>query len=717
MPLSKINKLYGKPVKKTKQTPEEVSGFLKKARERARDGATFWKENWEVAEDDLKFLAGEQWPSQVRTERELEQRPCLVNNVLPTFVDQVLGDQRQNKPSIKVNPVDMVSIKPSEEEKPEELKINSVAGQNDYNLAECFTGLIKNIEYNCDAETAYDMAFQACVQSGFGFLRVLSDYACDDTFDQELMIKHIDNQFSVIFDPAAKEHDYSDANWCIIDDVMTKDAFKEKYPDANAEPVNTDVTTDMEGWFADNTVRVSEYIIRKPEVREKALMSDGSMYWLNEIEPIVDELLERGVTIVRTRNVKTFKVIWYKITGTDILEGPIELNCTTIPVVPVFGKSITIKKKKIYLSLIRYSKDAQRMVNYWDSAATESVALAPKAPFIGSEGHVEGREDEWENANTTNLALLTYVPQFQGDPGPRREQPSMVPAAELTMSANSTDKIKATLGMFDASIGAMGNETSGRAIIARQRQGDRGSFTYIDNLSKSIRRVGKLLVELVPQIYDTERVVRLKFPDETEDYVKLNEQVFDEETGEWVTINDLGVAKYDVVVTTGPAYTTQRMEAADAMIQFAQAVPAAASVMADLIAQNMDWPGADTISERLKKIVPPNVLTSEEREKLAEDMPEPEGPTPDQQVQMAEFEARTAEAQAKGATAQATSEKAAATVAQAQADLAKAQLETAEAQAQLNAIEQGAAGGDVAYQQVRELVAQALAEVMATSQQ
>jgi hypothetical protein len=709
----KINKLYDKPIKKT-NPPEEVFGFLKLARERARDGTTFWKDNWEAAEDDLIFLSGEQWPSQVRTERELEQRPCLVNNVLPTFIDQVLGDQRQNKPSIKVNPIDMVSVKSSDEEKPVDLKINSVTGQNDYTLAECFSGLIKSIEYNCNAETAYDMAFQACVQSGFGYLRVLSDYSVDDTFDQELIIKHIDNQFSVIFDPAAKEYDYSDANWCIIDDVMDKDEFKNKYPNSNAEPVNTDVTTDMEGWFADHTVRVSEYIIRKPEVREQALMSDGSRYWLDEIEPIVDELLERDVTIVRTRKSKTSKVIWYKITGTDVLEGPIELDCTTIPVVPVFGKSISIKKKKIYLSLIRHSKDAQRMVNYWDSAATESVALAPKAPFIGSEGHVEGREEEWEKANTTNLALLTYIPQFQGDKGPRREQPSMVPAAELTMSANSIDKIKATMGMFDASLGAEGNETSGRAIIARQRQGDRGSFTFIDNLSKSIRRVGKLLVELVPHIYDTERVVRIKFQDETEDYVKLNEQVLDEESGKWVTINDLGVSQYDVVVTTGPAYTTQRMEAADAMIKFAQAVPTAAAVMADLIAQNMDWPGADKISERLKKIVPPNVLTAKERDQLAEDTPETEGPTPDQEVQMAELEVRTVEAEAKGETAKAISERAAATIAQAQADLVKAQLETAEAQAQISSMEQGVAGGDISYQQVRELVAQALAEVVAT---
>lgn len=710
MAKSKIEKLYDKPVKPQKQKGDKSDdGLLQTARKRAREGASYWKDNWEAAEDDLKFLAGEQWPSQVRTERELEQRPCLVNNVLPTFVDQILGDQRQNRPSIKVSPVDMVRT-PVAEGVGESLKISSLSGNQDYELAEVFTGVIKNIEYNCDAETSYDIAFQSAVESGMGFLRVRSDYLTDETFEQDLIIDHIENQFAVTIDPNAKERDRSDMNWCLIDDTMEKEAFKAMYPEASTDPVNSDSVDDMGSWYSDNTVKVSEYFTREPCVKEVALLSDGRSVYMDELEPIVDELLAAGINIVRTRKVKTFKVFWRKITGCDVLEGPVEIPCSTIPVVPVWGKSLVIKKKVIFRSIIRHSKDAQRMANYWDSAATESVALAPKAPFIGAEGHVEGRENEWETANTTNRAVLTYVPQYQGDPGPRRDQPAMVPAAEITLGMNSTDKIKSTLGIFDASIGAAGPETSGRAIIARQRQGDRGSFAFIDNLTKSIRRVGKILVEMIPKVYDTERVVRLKFPDETEDFVKLNEQIFDEQTKEWVTINDLSVAKYDVVVTTGPAFSTQRAEAAEAMIQFAQAVPAAAAVMADLIAQNMDWPGSDTIAERLKKIVPPNVLSSEEREKLAEDMPEePEGPTPEQQVQMAEFEARTAEAQADMAKAKATEEKA-------QADIVQSQLKTAEAQAKLQVIEAQAAGGNMAYQQVRELVAEALAELLANNQ-
>lgn len=700
--MAKIDKLYDKPVKPKKDDDDQV---IKTARKRATDGATYWKENWEAAEDDLNNLAGDQWPSGVRNEREENQRPCLTNNVLPTFVDQVLGDQQQNRPSIKISATNAVRVDSPASGKKEDLKIASESGATDYTLAEVFTGLVKSIEYNCDAETSYDIAFQSAVESGMGYLRVRSDYVDGESFEQDLIIDHIENQFSVTMDPSAKERDFSDMNWCLIDEMMEKETFKQMYPNASTDPVNSDSVEDMGTWFADNAVRVSEYFTREPVTKEIALLSDGRTVYMDELEPIVDELLEQGVRIVRTRKTKTYKVWWRKITGCEVLEGPIEVPCSTIPVVPVWGKSLVIKNKLIFRSIIRHSKDAQRMLNYWDSAATEAVALAPKAPFIGEEGHVEGREEQWETANTVNRSILTYTAQYQGDPGPRRDQPAATPAAEITMSMNSSEKIKATLGIYDASLGAAGNETSGKAIMARQRQGDLGSFAFIDNLTKAIRRVGKILVEMIPQIHDTERVVRLKFEDESEDFVKLNEQVFDEEGQEWVTINDLSVAKYDVTVTTGPAYATQRQEAAESMIQFAQAVPAAAGVLGDLIAKNMDWPGADSIAERLKKIVPPNVLTAEEREKMAEDMPDQE-PTPEQKIQMAELEVKGQEVEADKAKAEAD-------MAKAQADLVKAQLESEEAKAKMQEIE---SGQGEAKQQVREWVAEALAEAMAGSQ-
>lgn len=691
-----------------KKSNDKENAICTQARENARDGATYWADNWEAAEDDLKTLSGEGiWPSKIRTERELEGRPCLVNNVLPTFVDQILGDQRQNRPSIKVSAVDVARVESSNGEQ-EELKISNKSGDKDYKFSEALSGIIRGIEYKSDAETSYDIAFQSAVESGIGFLRVRTDWEEDSWDDQEFIIDHIEDQFSVTLDPNAKERDYSDMDWCIIDSTMLKDSFTKKYPDARSEPVNAD---GMGDWYGEKTVRVSEYFTREEVTREKAMLSDGRIVYTDDIEPILDELAEAGITIEKKRKFKESKVFWRKITGYDVLEGPIETNFNTIPVVPVWGKCLVIKKKKIFRSAIRNSKDAQRMSDFFDSAAAEAVALAPKAPFIGREGHIEGREDEWGTANTKNHSILTYVAQFQDDQGPRREQPAAVPAADITLGQISTEKIKATMGMFDASLGAGGGETSGKMVLARQRQGDRGSFAFIDNLSKAITRIGQIIVDAYPSIMDTERVARLKFQDDSEDFVVLNQQVFDDESNEWVTIHDLGIAKYDVAVTTGPAFATQRMEAAESMIAFAQAVPNAAGVMADLMAQNMNWPGADIIAKRLKKIAPPGVLTAQERKDMQEDQEEPQPPTPEQELQSKEIEVRGIEAQAMSEKAQAEVVKAKATTEKAQADIVVAQLETEEAQAKSRQIIADSEAGNIDAQFVKELIADALAEI------
>lgn len=702
---SKIDKLYPKENKKESSNDDSL---LEIARERARDGATYWDKNWKNAEDDLMFLAGEQWPSGIQQEREADGRPCLTNNVLPTFVDQLIGDQRQNRPSIKVSAVDAQKTVQVEEEKSESLKISNEAGSKDYELAEVYTGLIKSIEYNSDAETSYDIAFESAVSSGLGFLRVRSDYLHQEGFEQDLIIDHIENQFSVTIDPSAKEYDKSDMNWCIVDDLMEKKAFQEKYPDATADPVDSNAIPNLGKWFTEKSVQISEYFTRECVIKTAALMSDGSTYYTDELEKVADELHAQGITIVRTRKVKTHKVVWRKITGLDVLEGPIELPCSTIPIVPVFGKSVNIRKEKMYMSLIRHSKDAQRMANYWDSAATETVALAPKAPFIASAESIEGYETQWENANTSNESVLPYVPQYQGDPGPRREQPAPIPSAEITLGMQSNDKIKQIIGMYDASLGNAGNETSGRAIVARQRQGDRGSFVFIDNLSKSIRRVGKLLIEYIPTIYDTERVVRIKFPDETEDFVTLNKKIFDEDSNEWVAIHDLNVQKYDVVVSTGPAYATQKIEAAEMMMSFIQAVPTIAPTIIDLVAQNQDWVGADVIAERLKKMIDPNLLTPKERESLKEEQGGEENqdqiPTVEQELQAQQMEIANKELDAKMLSAEADIE-------EAKADIIKAQLETDDAKEKLAMINDLANGGNKMAQTVRELVAQSIAEI------
>lgn len=672
--------LPGKEPIKTRDSDSDEA-VLKEARERATRGMDGWKHNFDTARDDVSFIAGEQWPESVRKEREDKGRPVLTLNKLPQYIDQVLGDQRQNRPAIHVHPVEANRSVDAE-------AVPNINGTQDYTLAEIYEALIRNIEYTSNAEAHYDRAFQHAVEGGFGWLRVLTKYSRDDTFEQDLCITSIGNRFSVIMDPDCHELDYSDAMWGMISERMPRAEFTKRYPDAQIGDLGDAERSGLSWWHNEDGVRVAEYFSREPANRELLLLSDGRTVWRDEVEKVLDELEQDGVTVVRTRKVKTYKVIWRKITAYSVLEGEVHWPGSTIPIVPVLGKEITVEDKTYYRGLVYHSRDAQRMHNYWMTAATERVALAPKAPYVGAAEAIEGFEKEWQQANTENRSVLRYNGQFDA---PRRDAPPAMPAAELQIAMSMTDEMKATTGIYDASLGNQSNETSGRAILARQRQGDRGTFAYIDNLSRAIRRLGIILIELIPRIYDSERVIRIRFEDETGDWVRINETIRDQQTQEDILVHDITAGKFDVTVKAGPSYQTQRMEAAESMMQFVQAVPSAGAVIMDLLAKNMDWPGSKEIAERLRKQLPPNMLTPEELEENQKNAPEIP-PTPEQEAAMAEAEAKKAKAQA---------------------DMAQAEAQTAEAQAKLAELEIMAdmAGPDSMHAMVRNLVAEALAEL------
>ncbi|MCK4621295.1 MAG: hypothetical protein KAT62_03670 [Desulfuromonadales bacterium] len=661
--------------------------ILKQIRERAALASDGWRHNFKAAREDVTFLAGDQWPEKVRKERVDEARPMLTLNKLPQYVDQVIGDQRQNRPAIHIHPVEADNIESVD-------KVANLAGNQDYSQSEVYESLIRNIEYTSNAEAHYDTAFQHAVEGGFGWLRAITQYSSDDAFDQDICIKSIRNRFAVLADPYAVEPDLSDMNFCFISEMMDNKEFDKRYPGKPRGDLGDAEDDLMSWWISEGQTRVAEYFRREPVIRTLMLLSDGKVVWEDEIKAVIDELAGLNVTVIRERKVKTYKVKWMKVTAYSILEKEVDWPGSTIPVVPVLGKEITLGDRTYYRGLIRYAKDAQRMHNFWMTAATERIALAPKAPYIGPAEAFEGHEAKWKEANRSNWAFLPYNELPSGD-RPRREMPPPMPAAELQIAMSATDEIKATIGLYDASMGAQGNEQSGKAIIARQRQGDRGTFAYIDNLSRAIRRIGQICIEVIPKIYDSERVVRMRFENGKGDWIKINETIIDEETNEPVLINDMALGKFDVTVSAGPSYQTQRLEAADSLMQFAQAVPAAASLLSDLIAKNMDWPGADEISKRLQKTLPPGILSPEEQE-AAGVSTEPPPPTPEQQAAMAQAEAD---------------------IAKAQADTAMAEAKTMEAQAKITEIEQAAsvAGPGTIQETVRNLVADALAELMSQS--
>lgn len=654
--------------------PEEEADFLQMVRENVDEGYAFWDSVFREADDDVRFRAGDHWPDYAKKDREASGRPMLTFNDLGQYLAQVAGDQRQNRTSIQIAPADDTGAS---------VEVQDIKGKQ-FSAAEAYEGLIRNIEYRSGAEAHYDTAFEHALDGGFGWLRVLTEYATPTSFDLDLRIKSIKNRWAAMIDPLFEEPDASDAEWGIVGDWMHAHQFRKLYP-GKAEG---QLATDPEQWWGTkDRIAVCEYFQRYATERTLLMLRSGEIVWRDEHE----EADLRAVGVVRERKVQTHKVQWFKLTSMAVLRGPVDVPFSTIPLVPVFGKEVRGRDFVTFESLIRHAKDPKRADNFWMTAATERVALSPNAPWLVTAENIEGYEGQWAAANKGTPAYLTFNPGRSGFV-PTRQLPATMPVAELNMAAAMTEKVKSSVGMYDASLGARSNETSGKAILLRQREADVGSFQFIDNLSRSIRRVGILLTEAIPRVYDGTRTVRLRFRDGNGTYVQLNQP----QDGR--VINDLSVGQMDVVVKTGPSFTTQREEAANALTEFVRAVPSIGPIVMDKLVTAMDWPGADDIADRLKMQLPPHMLSDEDRERLAGKMP-PAEPSPEAMAQMAEAEAAKMKAEADMASAEASK--------------IMAEAKMMEAQAKMAEIQAGAVTNDQ-MARVKQLIEETIAETLST---
>lgn len=570
------------------------------------DQVASWEStNRETWLEDIRFYSGEQWPEQIKRMRENDPngpRPCLTINKLPLHVRQVTNDVRQNSPAIKVHPVD---------------------DKADVKLAEVLNGVIRHIEYQSDADVAYQVGNENQVVAGVGYWRVIAEVQDEETNQQDIYIRPIHNIFTVYFDPSSECPVGSDAERVLITSEMTRHEFEEAYPDADTAGFTQSTTGDKANlWGDEKVVRIAEYWKKEEKVTNYLLISDGTQMTEEEYWEQWQGVADRPYVMGR-RQTSTERVYWYKTNGKAILESG-EWAGKYIPIVRVPGEIINIEGKPHFRGLIYNAKDPMRMYNYWVSAETEMIALQPKAPFIGAAGVFDGFEDKWAAANTANLAYLEYnAIDANGNPAPmpQRQGFSGSPTGVLNAKAGAADDIKATTGQFDASLGMRSNETSGKAIMARQREGDTGTYHFIDNMGKAIRHTGRIIIDLIPKIYDTARVLRIVGEDESVSHAMFDpsqqqavRKIKNPLDGTIKTIYNPSIGKYDVTVSIGPSYNTKRAEAFDAMTQLVQGNPQLWPIIGDLIVKNMDWPGADGMAKRLKAMLPPQVAQLEQEE-------------------------------------------------------------------------------------------------------
>jgi hypothetical protein len=592
-----------------------ASDILALARSRLDLAVSALSESREDETDDLRFYAGSpdnqwQWPADVLATRGAVQgqtinaRPCLTINKLPQHVRQVTNDMRQNRPGAKVIPVD---------------------DKADVAVADIFNGMIRHIEYISDADVAYDTACENQVSYGEGYIRLLTEYCDDNSFDQDIKIGRVRNSFSVYMDPLIQDPTGSDAKWCFVTEDVTRAEYERMYP--NSTPISTLQSLgvgdqSISNWLNEDTIRVADYYYIDYDKATLNLYPGNMTAFAGTPED--KELKILYGKPLRSRESDRPKVKYCKINGYEILEER-EWAGKWIPVIRIVGNEFEVDGRLYVSGLVRNAKDAQRMYNYWVSQEAEMLALAPKAPFIGYGGQFEGFEEKWKTANTNNWPYLEVNPDVTNGQGaalplPQRAQPPMASSGLLQAKAGASEDIKSTTGQYNASLGMGSNERSGKAILARQREGDVGTYHYGDNLSRGVRHVARQLVDLIPKIYDTQRIARIIGEDGETKMVKINpdqpepvNQIVNEEGIVIEKIYNPGVGKYDVVAITGPGYATKRQEALEAMAQLLQGNPQLWQVAGDLFVKNMDWPGAQEMSKRFAKTIDPKIMADDDK--------------------------------------------------------------------------------------------------------
>ena len=590
---------------------------INEARERFResqDGSEFNRNNY--YQDTLFSRMGVQWPRNVRIQREQESRPCLTINKLPAFIRQVVNDARQNKPSIRVSPVDSGA---------------------DVETAQVIGGLVRSIEQQSNADDAYDTAIDHAASGGYGFWTVDIEYAHDESFDMECRINRIPNPLMVHWDVGSTAFDASDWEYAFVSEFLTEEEYERDYP--GAVPISFeffDARDDLQYWINGTKIRLAVYWERtkswknliqfaSPDgirnIREDKLprlaksvaeAADFDITGMSKDEMVSAYLNLSGMVEQRRRKVEAWDVRRRVINGVEVLEDD-PWPGSMIPVIPLWGEEVISDGRRHFRSMIRDAKDSQQMFNFWRSASTELVALAPRAPYIGPKGFVPAdKKEQWRTANTRSHPYLEYEPEAGA--APQRQPFAGVPAGVIQESLNASDDMKAITGIYDPSLGARSNETSGRAILARQRESDVSNFHFIDNQRRAIRYCGQVLVEIIPYVYSARQSIRILGEDMKEEVVNLttaeggaNHPTVTGERG----LYNISVGKYDVNVKAGPSYSTQREEAREVLVEIISRVPNAAVLLGDILIEHLDFVGAEKVAARLKMMLPPEVQQAE----------------------------------------------------------------------------------------------------------
>lgn len=562
---------------------------------------------------DLKFGNGDsrnlwQWPDDVQRARSTpgQQKPMLTVNKTQQHCLQIINDARQNKVGIEIRPV---------------------GGDATQKAAELYEALIRGIEYRSNATLAYEAAMYSAVFGGIGYVRVAVDYCDEDSFDQDVFIRRVADPLTIYLDPDIQEYDGSDAKFGFVFSDMTHEEAEAKYPE-HKESFTTGGAGGDTPWLGKDKVRVCEYFWRSerpdtlvavaPEFLAQFGLGEQSFRKSKMPEGLYGALKEAGA-IINERRVLDQAVEWCKRIGETIVERKPWMG-SYVPIARVVGQETVIEGQLDRKGHVRALLDPQKMYNYHSAGSVEFVALQTKTPWLASARAVEGYVQQWTDSNVKNASVLIFNDIDENGnpiPQPQRIDPPPAAAGHIEGMQVAQQEMMLVSGQYQAIMGAPSNETSGKAINARQRQGDNATYHFIDHQALMIRYLGRIILDLIPKVYDTTRVVQVLGRDDKRFKIQVDPEAseaaqqkqdpeqadFDAETV--AAVLNPNVGKYDVISDVGPSYATQRQEAFNAFSQIMAQHKEAWATVGDLWAESADFPGSEQLADRLRKLLPP----------------------------------------------------------------------------------------------------------------
>jgi hypothetical protein len=588
---------------------QQVKNFIALSRKRwMTSDASSWRFRQEMRKDQLFASGGgNQWEQGDREARNAQSRPCIEINRIPQFIRQVSNQNRANRSSIIVHARSKGATTV---------------------LANALQALIRSVEVESDADVAYDTATQHQLTSGLGFVRLMAKWAHDEAFEQVCRIARLRNPLSVYWDPATQEADFSDMRWCQIVAAFGKDEVEEKYGKfADYQSITEYLgggSQRMDDWMPEGKVILVEYYYLEEVERTLLRMDTGQNIYLEDLEDfrLIAAMANPGgpePQVVRERQVMKKAPFWCLHNAIDILEGNEDrtggrqLPGSRIPIFPVMGDEYDIDGTIDYRGMVRDAREPQRMYNFWSSCIAEAVALAPKSPWVAAKGQVEDNLEDWANSNRVPKAVLTYNPKAVGDhliPPPQRNTVEPAIQAMVAGLAEANQDLMSVMGLFEPSLGQRGSHSeSGKARELLQQQGVAANSNFLDNLQRTKRSIGRALLEWAPVVYDVPRIVHLVMQDGKKQaaviYAGAANKPDPSEFPDIKDMYDVGMGHYDVTVSTGPSYQTQKEATQAWLLDLFKVLPQLAAVGADILLENSDDPAAQQLAKRAKKALPP----------------------------------------------------------------------------------------------------------------